>query len=74
MREFFILKESKDNLRFWVPYLRFGFQIPGNGFWISMVSGIPDFNRKWGSRFLELNSRFQIPGFPIPQAKSRWNS
>ena len=34
------------------------------------VSGafrIPDSNHKWDSRFLELNSGFQSPGFQIPQ-------
>ena len=37
--------------------------MPDSRYWI------PNFKRKWDSGFLELNSGFQISGFPIPQAK-----
>ena len=66
----------QDSLGFWIPHC--GFRIPGTGFWylsvelgfwIPIVSGIPDSlscipdSKTWDSRFHEQN----IPGFQIPR-------
>ena len=45
-----------------------GFHAPDSGFFVSEI-WIPDSNRKRDSGFLKLSSRFQSPGFPMPQAK-----
>ena len=60
-------KGIQDSLGFWIP-LR-GFRI--SRWWISVFVGgtwILDCNCRWDSRFLELYSGFQSPGFGIPQA------
>ena len=53
----------QDSLRFhtWNPAFVCGIQIL-------------DSNRQWDSRFLELYSGFQSPGFQIPQTKIYWIS
>ena len=45
-----------------------GFHALDSGFFVSEI-WIPDSNRKRDSGFLKLSSRFQSPGFQIPQAK-----
>jgi len=58
-----------DIFRFWIPCC--GFQIPGSWFWNQCPWNLDSgFQLLVGSRFLELYSRFQGPGFQIPQAKN----
>ena len=61
-------KGIQDSLRFWIPHR--GFRIPGTefqylsvelGFWIPVVTGIPN--------SLSCNSGFQRTGFRMPQTK-----
>ena len=61
------VRESKTvSLGFWIT--RHGFPALDSGFFDS-ETWIPDLNHKWDSGFLELYSRFQSPGFRIPQFK-----
>ena len=65
------IKGIQDSHGFWIP--RRGFRIPVTGFQIfSSGTRIPDSNSQWDSRFLQLYSGFQTPGFGIPQAKISW--
>ena len=64
-------KGIQDSHGFWIP--RRGFRIPVTGFQIfSIGTRIPDSNCQWDSRFLQLFSGFQTPGFGIPLAKISW--
>ena len=64
-------KGIQDSHGFWIP--RRVFRIPVTGFQIfSIGTRIPDSNCQWDSRFLQLFSGFQTPGFGIPLAKISW--
>ena len=66
-------KGIQDSHGFWIP--RRGFRILVAGFQIfSSGTRIPDSNCQWDSRFLQLYSGFQTPGFRIPLAKISWIS
>ena len=65
------IKGIQDSHGFWIP--RRGFRIPVTGFQIfSSGTRFPDSNCQWDSRFLQLYSGFQTPGFRIPLAKISW--
>ena len=56
------IKGIQDSHGFWIP--RRGFRIPVTGFQIfSSGTRFPDSNCQWDSRFLQLYSGFQTPGF-----------
>ena len=57
------VRESKTNSTSWIPDSRHLIPVFFSGIWIL------DFNPYKDSRFLELYSRFQNPGFQISQAK-----
>ena len=65
-------KGIQDSLGFWI--LSREFRIPGilgrSGRFFVSGSQIPDFNRQWDFRFLDLYSGFQSPRLQISQAKN----